>query len=107
MALDTDYGRRKFAQVKVRMWAYAAQFGLKKVVSPTRPASLDYPTTYGHNANGKIDGALLLPAMLVDVNSSSYGMGLGSSVCASARFTLTAEAIETDVTIGIQPFKES
>lgn len=83
----------------VTLWAYPADFGLKTLIPPPRPAALDYPTTAGPNAQATLDGALLTPAQVPDAEGGLLDV-------ANVEFTLSAGAIETQATIGILPFQE-
>lgn len=83
----------------VDLWAYPPEFGQKILIPPPPPEQLNWPTTYGPNYEGRIDGALLTPAQVMT--------NAGLKPVAGVRIRITPTEIESQVRVGIIPFKES
>ncbi|WP_339096182.1 hypothetical protein WDJ50_02515 [Deinococcus sp. VB142] len=97
-------GTSKPGEADVTLYAYPPEYGIKQLVPPPAPEQLYWPTTWGPNAEGEIDGALLTPAVVPDVRAEDGSLHAVS--VAASRFTLSPGDLKSSVAVGILPFKE-
>lgn len=88
-------GTSRPGEADVTLYAYPPEYGTKQLIPPPAPEQLYWPTTWGPNAEGEIDGALLPPAVVPGVGT-----------VAGSRFTLSPGDIKSSVAVGVLPFKE-
>lgn len=83
----------------VTLWAYPAQYTVKRIIPPQRPPELDYPTTAGPNYEGNLGGALLPPAIV-------RGTPRGDVAVGNVRLQVGPDEIASSAVVGVMPFKE-
>ncbi|WP_278912423.1 hypothetical protein [Deinococcus wulumuqiensis] len=97
-------GTSKPGEADVTLYAYPPEYGIKQLIPPPAPEQLFWPTAWGPNADGEVDGALLTPAMVPDVRAENGA--LHAVPVAASKFMLSPGDIKSSVAVGILPFKE-
>lgn len=86
----------------ITLYGLPPEYMVKQLVPPPPLEQLYWPTTWGPNATGSVNGILLTPAMVTSV------AGPGDRIAvAGVKFSLNTGDLSSEVAIGILPFKES